>query len=83
MGYSDAELTQPTYNIHDFNMAVTKPKGEIIMRILLGEIETQVTLGVVVMSLYNMLMGRPRVHGIKGVVSTLHQCLHFPIPSGI
>ncbi|XP_026420369.1 uncharacterized protein LOC113316397 [Papaver somniferum] len=84
MGYKDADMTLSTYNIHGFNKTTTKPKGEITMRILLGEIETQITLCIVdVESPYNMLLGRPWVHAIKGVASTLHQCLRFPIPSGI
>ncbi|XP_026458692.1 uncharacterized protein LOC113359239 [Papaver somniferum] len=84
MGYKDEEMTHPTYNLHGFNKAVTKPKGEIVLRILLGEIDTEVTLCVVdIDSPYNMLLGRPWVHAIKAVESTLHQCIRFPIPSGI
>ncbi|XP_026433329.1 uncharacterized protein LOC113330714 [Papaver somniferum] len=84
MGYKDEEMTHPTYNIHRFNKAITKPKGEIVLRILLGEIDTEVTLCVVdIDSPYNMLPGRPWVHAIKAVASTLHQCIRFPIPSGI
>lgn len=44
MGYEDAEMTHPTYNVHGFNKAITKPKGEIVMRILLGEVVTKITL---------------------------------------
>ncbi|XP_026451697.1 uncharacterized protein LOC113352028 [Papaver somniferum] len=84
MGYRDVDMTCPAYNIHGFNKAVTKPKGEITMRILLGEVEVKTTLCVVdIESPYNMLLGRPWVHAIKAVASTLHQCVRFPIPSGI
>ncbi|XP_026385149.1 uncharacterized protein LOC113280779 [Papaver somniferum] len=84
MGYKDEEMMHPTYNIYGLNKAVTKPKGEILLRILLGEIDTEVTLCVVdIDSPYNMLLGRPWVHAIKAVASTLHQCIRFPIPSGI
>ncbi|XP_026451951.1 uncharacterized protein LOC113352335 [Papaver somniferum] len=84
MGYEDAEMTRPTYNVHGFNRAITRPKGEIVMRILLGEVETKITLCVIdIESPYNMLLGRPRVHAIKSVASTLHQCIRFPVPSGI
>ncbi|XP_026416917.1 uncharacterized protein LOC113312380 [Papaver somniferum] len=84
MGYEDAEMTHPTYNVHGFNKAITKPKGEIVMRILLGEVVTKITLCVIdIESPYNMLLGRPWVHAIKVVASTLHQCIRIPIPSGI
>ncbi|XP_026435132.1 uncharacterized protein LOC113332845 [Papaver somniferum] len=84
MGYKYAEMTPATYNVHGFNRAVTKPKGEIVTRILLGEVETKITLCVIdIESPYNMLLGRPWVHGLKVVASTLHQCIRFPIPSGI
>lgn len=77
-------MTIPAYNIHGFNKAVTNPKGEIILRILLGEIETDVKLSVVdIESTYNMLLGRPWMHTIKVVASTLHHCIRFPSPSGI
>ncbi|XP_026443035.1 uncharacterized protein LOC113342856 [Papaver somniferum] len=84
MGYEDAEMTRPTYNFNGFNKAITKPKGEIAMRILLGEVVTKITLCVIdIESPYNMLLGRPWVHTIKVVATTLHQCIRFPIPSGI
>ncbi|XP_026377592.1 uncharacterized protein LOC113271883 [Papaver somniferum] len=84
MGYRDADMTCPSYNIHGFNKTVTKPKGEITMRILLGEVEVKTTLCVVdIESPYNMLLWRPWVHAIKAAASTLHQCIRFPIPSGI
>ncbi|XP_026441501.1 uncharacterized protein LOC113340591 [Papaver somniferum] len=84
MGYKDEEMTPASYNIHGFNKAITKQKGEIVMRILLGEIETKITLCVLdIESPYNMLLGRPWVHGLNAVTSTLHQCIRFQIPSGI
>ncbi|XP_026428951.1 uncharacterized protein LOC113324883 [Papaver somniferum] len=84
MRYKDGELTNSIYNVHGFNKEITKPKGEIVLRILLGEIDTEVTLCVVdIDSPYNMLLGRPWVHAIKAVASKLHQCIRFPIPSGI
>ncbi|XP_026457760.1 uncharacterized protein LOC113358409 [Papaver somniferum] len=84
MGYKDAEMTPTPYNVHGFNKAVTKPKGEIVTRILLGEVETKITLCVInIESPYTMLLGRPWVHGLKALASRLHQCIRFPIPSGI
>ncbi|XP_026459069.1 uncharacterized protein LOC113359693 [Papaver somniferum] len=83
MGYNDVDL-KPSAYIHGFNKAITKPKGEVIINMPLGEIEMQVTLCVVdVESPYNMLLGKPWLHGIKGVASTLHRCIRFPMPSGI
>ncbi|XP_026378947.1 uncharacterized protein LOC113273447 [Papaver somniferum] len=83
MGYRDVDMTCPAYNIHGFNKTVTKPKGEITI-ILLGEVEVKTTLCVAdIESPYNMLLGRPWVHVIKDVASTLDQCIRFQIPSGI
>ena len=84
MGFKDEEMSSSTYFVHGFGKSTTKPKGEIVVRIPLGEIETHVTLCVVDMeSPYNMLLGRPWTHAIKAVVSTLHQCIKFPTPNGI
>ncbi|XP_026416462.1 uncharacterized protein LOC113311886 [Papaver somniferum] len=84
LGYEDSDLLPSTYTLYGFNRVATSPKGEICLKISAGELKTKVTLCVVdVESPYNALIGRPWVHGVKGVASTYHQMIRFPMPSGI
>ncbi|XP_026437826.1 uncharacterized protein LOC113336048 [Papaver somniferum] len=84
LGYEDSDMEPSAYTLYGFNGVATKPKGEIRVRIFVGELETTVTVCVVdVESPYNALMGRPWIHAIKGFASTYHQLLRFPMPSGI
>ncbi|XP_026377534.1 uncharacterized protein LOC113271825 [Papaver somniferum] len=84
LGYEDSDLLPSAYTLYGFNGVATRPKGEVCLKILAGELEAKVTLCVVdVESPYNALIGRPWIHGIKGVASTYHQMIRFPMPSGI
>ncbi|XP_026415842.1 trichohyalin-like [Papaver somniferum] len=84
MGYKDSDLVPSTYNIYGFNGVASKKKGELTVKIFDGELETKVTVCVVdVDSPYNALIGKPWIHGIKGVASTYHQAIWFPMPNGI
>lgn len=38
MGYDDADLKPSAYNIHGFNKEITNPKGEVTIKMPLGEI---------------------------------------------
>ncbi|XP_026428185.1 uncharacterized protein LOC113324059 [Papaver somniferum] len=82
--YEDSDMIPSAYNLYGFNGMATKPKGEICIKIIVGDLETEVTVCVVdVESPYNALMGSPWIHGIKGVASTYHQVIRFSMPSGI
>ncbi|XP_026429338.1 uncharacterized protein LOC113325357 [Papaver somniferum] len=84
MGYKDSDLVPSIYNINGFNGIASRPKGELTVKIFAGELETQVIVCVIdVDSPYNALIGRPWIHGIKGIASTYHQAIRFPMPSGI
>ncbi|XP_026396958.1 uncharacterized protein LOC113291666 [Papaver somniferum] len=84
LGCDDSDMMPSAYNLYGFNGVATKPKGEICMKIFAGELETEVTVCVVdVESPYNSIMGRPWIYGIKGVASTYHQAVRFPMPSGV
>lgn len=73
-----------TYNIYGFNGISSKLKRELIVKIFAGVLETKVTVCVIdIDSPYNALIGQPWIHGIKGVASTYHQALQFPMTSGI
>ncbi|XP_026378885.1 uncharacterized protein LOC113273367 [Papaver somniferum] len=84
MGGKDNELIPSTYNIYGFNGTANNPKGEVTIRIPLKSLSTKITFCVVdVESPYNVLIGRPWLHGILGVTSTFHQCIKFPLPQGL
>ncbi|XP_026452350.1 uncharacterized protein LOC113352791 [Papaver somniferum] len=84
MGYKDSDLVPSTYNTYGFNGVASKPKGELTVKILAGELETKVTVCVVDVDYpYNSLIGRTWIHGIKGVASTYHQAIRFQMPRGI
>ncbi|XP_026416663.1 uncharacterized protein LOC113312120 [Papaver somniferum] len=84
MGYKDSDLVTSTYNIYGFNGVASKPKGELVVKIFAGELETKVTVCVIdIDSPYNALIVRPWIHGIKGIASTYQQAIRFPMPSGI
>ncbi|XP_026420740.1 uncharacterized protein LOC113316805 [Papaver somniferum] len=84
LGYEDSDLLPSAYTLYGFNGVATSRKGEICLEILAGDLEKKFTLCVIyVESPYNYLIGRPWVHGIKGVASTYHQMIRFSIPSGI
>ncbi|XP_026429318.1 uncharacterized protein LOC113325336 [Papaver somniferum] len=84
IGYKESDLVPSTYNIYGFNGVASKTKGELIVKIFAGELETKVTLCVIdIDSPYSALIGRPWIPGIKGIASTYHQAIRFPMPSGI
>ncbi|XP_019239843.1 PREDICTED: uncharacterized protein LOC109243078 [Nicotiana attenuata] len=75
----------PTSRIlHDFNMVGEETKGEIIIPIdtsgTTQNTEFQVINGDMK---YNALLGRPWIHNIRAVPSTLHQVIRFPTRDGI
>ncbi|XP_019231786.1 PREDICTED: uncharacterized protein LOC109212591 [Nicotiana attenuata] len=70
--------------LHGFNMVGEETKGEIIISIGMSgtthNTEFQVINGDMK---YNALLGRPWIHNIRAVPSTLHQVIRFPTRGGI
>ncbi|XP_026444138.1 uncharacterized protein LOC113344359 [Papaver somniferum] len=84
MGYNDSNLAPAEYHIFGFNGISTNPKGEITVTIPVNSLETIVTFSVVeVDTPYNAIIGRPWIHGVRGITSTFHQCIRFPVPNSI
>ncbi|XP_026384885.1 uncharacterized protein LOC113280481 [Papaver somniferum] len=84
MGYKDSDLVPSTYNIYGFNGIASKPKRELVIIFFAGGLETKVTVCIIdIDSPYDTLIERPWIHGIKGIVSTYHQAIQFPMPSAI
>nr|XP_009789926.1 PREDICTED: uncharacterized protein LOC104237470 [Nicotiana sylvestris]XP_016479773.1 PREDICTED: uncharacterized protein LOC107801020 [Nicotiana tabacum] len=70
--------------LHSFNIADEVTKGEITLPIdtsnTIQNTEYQVIDGDM---RYNALLGRPWIHSMKAVPSTLHQVIKFPTKDGI
>ncbi|XP_026435202.1 uncharacterized protein LOC113332918 [Papaver somniferum] len=84
IGYDDINLAPVEYDIFGFNGTATIPKGEITLTITIDTLETIVTFSVVEVDIpYNAIIRRPWIHGVRGITSTFHQCIRFPVPDGI
>ena len=67
-----------------FNMASETTKGEISLPVNIdGTIQQTVFYVIEGDMKYNALLGRPWIHSMRAVPSTLHQLLKFPTPEGI
>ncbi|XP_059292179.1 uncharacterized protein LOC132045613 [Lycium ferocissimum] len=67
--------------LNGFNMACETMKGEITLPINTTGTTQQTKLYVIEGDMgYNALLGRPWIHLIKEVPSTMHQALKFPTP---
>nr|XP_009787079.1 PREDICTED: uncharacterized protein LOC104235099 [Nicotiana sylvestris] len=70
--------------LYNFNMIEEETKGEIILPIdtsgTIQNTEFQVIDGDM---RYNALLGRPWIHNMRAVPSTLHQVIRFPTRDGI
>ncbi|XP_060210560.1 uncharacterized protein LOC132637497 [Lycium barbarum] len=67
-----------------FTMASETTKGEISLSVNIdGTIQQTVFYVIEGDMKYNALLGRPCIHSMRAVPSTLHQLLKFPTPEGI
>nr|XP_009611477.1 uncharacterized protein LOC104104962 [Nicotiana tomentosiformis] len=70
--------------LNKFNMACETTKGEITLPVNTAGIIQEVKVYVIEGDMrYNALLGRPLIHHMRAVPSTLHQVLKFPVPGGI
>ncbi|XP_060210454.1 uncharacterized protein LOC132637376 [Lycium barbarum] len=70
--------------LNGFNMACETTKGEITYPINTAGTTRQTKFYVIEGDMgYNALLGRPWIHLMKAVPSTMHQALKFPTPEGI
>ncbi|XP_026395818.1 uncharacterized protein LOC113290424 [Papaver somniferum] len=84
MGLKDECLIPSNYHIFGSNGSSARPRGEVALEVRVGKILTLTTFCVVDVILpYTSIVGRSWIHGIKGVASTYHQRIRFPIPDGI
>ncbi|XP_060202483.1 uncharacterized protein LOC132630917 [Lycium barbarum] len=75
----------PTIRVlNRFNMACETTKGEITLPISIAGTTQQTKFYVIEGDIgYNELLGRPWIHLVRAVPSTMHQVLKFSIPEGI
>src|SRR3954471_12634381 len=65
-------------NIFGFNATSTRPMGKIKLRCQIGDLKSEVTVYVIdADTSYNLLLGRPWIHGNHIVPSSLHQVMKY------
>ncbi|XP_060190499.1 uncharacterized protein LOC132619684 [Lycium barbarum] len=70
--------------LNGFNMASEMTKGEIILPVdAVGKVRIKKFHVIDGVMRYNALFGRPWIHDMEVVPSTLHMTLKFPTPEGI
>ncbi|XP_070013507.1 uncharacterized protein [Nicotiana sylvestris] len=83
LGLQD-QVVPATQVLNVFNMANETTKGEIILPVNVAETIHEKKFYVIEGDIrYNVLLGRPWIHNMRAVLSTLHQVLKFPISEGI
>ncbi|XP_070035982.1 uncharacterized protein [Nicotiana tomentosiformis] len=83
LGLQD-QIIPATRILNGFNMASETTKGEIILPVnVVGTIQ-EIKFHVIEGDMrYNALLGRPWIHNMRAVPSTLHQMLKFPTLDGV
>ena len=72
------ELSHSRLVIQGFNQGGQRAIGMIHLELIIGELISNVLFHVIdAMTTYNMLLGRPWIHGNGIVSSTLHQCFKY------
>uniref|UniRef100_A0A1S4CT45 Uncharacterized protein n=1 Tax=Nicotiana tabacum TaxID=4097 RepID=A0A1S4CT45_TOBAC len=70
--------------LHGFNMAGEITKGEIVLPVDVSSTVQNTKFHVIITDMrYNTLLGRPWIHSMRVVPSTLHQMIKFPTKDGI
>ncbi|XP_070048901.1 uncharacterized protein [Nicotiana tomentosiformis] len=70
--------------LNSFNMASETTKGEIILPVNVAMTVQETKFHMIEGDMrYNALLGRPWIHNMRAVPSTLHQVLKFPTPEGV
>ncbi|XP_070042558.1 uncharacterized protein [Nicotiana tomentosiformis] len=77
-------IVPATRILNGFNMASETTKGEIILPVNVAGTIQETKFHVIKGDIrYNALLGRPWIHNMRPVPSTLHQILKFPTPDGV
>ncbi|XP_070013305.1 uncharacterized protein [Nicotiana sylvestris] len=70
--------------LNGFNMASETTKGEIMLPVNVAGTIQEMKFHMIEGDMrYNALVGRPWIHNMRAVLSTLHHVLKFPTPEGV
>ncbi|KAH9602975.1 hypothetical protein KSS87_000505, partial [Heliosperma pusillum] len=84
MGFDKKDLSQRTVPLVGFSGETKRSLGEITIPTFAGGINKQVSYLVIDgPATYNVILGRPWIHGMRAIPSTYHQCVKFPTPWGV
>ncbi|KAK9682344.1 hypothetical protein RND81_10G066600 [Saponaria officinalis] len=80
LGLKDDDFTPCNEGVRAFDGTRRNIKGTVSLRIKTGPIERKTEFQVIdVAPSYNMLLGRPWIHAVQAVTSTLHQKVRIPL----
>ena len=84
LGLEESTLTRKVTPLIGFSGEVKQTAGEVVVPVYAEGINLSTKFLVVDSeSAYNMILGRPWIHDMEAVPSTLHQIVKFPTPWGI
>ena len=84
LGLEDSALTRKIALLIGFSGEVKRTAEEAILLVYAEGVNMSTKFLVVdCQSTYNMILGRPWIHDMGSVPSTLHQMVKFPTPCGI
>nr|XP_009761728.1 PREDICTED: uncharacterized protein LOC104213870 [Nicotiana sylvestris] len=78
------EIVPRCITLTGFNNAVKRTSGEITLPVLAGGVTLETTFYVMNQdTTYNAIIGRPWIHAMRSILSSLYQVIKFPTPWGI
>ena len=84
LGLRKEDLMKHTSPLVGFDGKVVIPEGQISLPVIMGGKEVVVTFTIVTsFSLYTAILGRPWIHLMGAVSSTLHVKIKFPTEQGV
>ncbi|XP_050264115.1 uncharacterized protein LOC126708368 [Quercus robur] len=84
LGLKKEDLMKHTSPLVGFDGKVVIPEGQISLPVIMGGKEVSVTFTIASsFSLYTAILGRPWIHSMRAVPSTLHVKIKFPTEWGV
>ncbi|XP_030924793.1 uncharacterized protein LOC115951786 [Quercus lobata] len=84
LGLKKEDLMKHTSPLVGFDGKVVIPRGQISLPVIMGGKEVSVTFTIVSsFFLYTAILGRPWIHSMRVVPSTLHVKIKFPTERGV
>ena len=84
LGLRKEDLMKHTSPLVGFDDKVVIPKGQIYLPVIMGGKEVAMTFTIVSsFSPYTAILGRPWIHSMRAVPSTLHLKIKFPTKQGV